>query len=94
MSLKSVIVHKNESDLHECQNPTQKLVNYKPMSTRPREETEPHHAFAADKLLKTANLNVGNIKEWAILNSWAKTHFLVANAPSDDIRVATNPLTV
>ena len=56
--------------------------------------TRRHFAYAAEKLLKTVDINVENIKEWAILDSGATSHFLVVDAPVDDVMKADNPINV
>ena len=56
--------------------------------------TRRHFAYAAEKLLKTVDINVENIKEWAILDSGATSHFLVVDAPVDDVTKADNPINV
>ena len=56
--------------------------------------TRRHFAFAAEKLLKTVDIDMENIKEWAILDSGATSHFLVVDAPVDDVMRADNPINV
>ena len=53
-----------------------------------------HFAYAAEKLLKTVDIDVENIKEWAILDSGATSHFLVVDAPVNDVMTADNPINV
>ena len=52
------------------------------------------YSHAANALLKTVDLDMQSIKEWAILDSGATSHFLVTAAPTASVQVATNPLTV
>ena len=57
-------------------------------------DTNSQCAFAANSLLKTINLSQENIREWAILDSGATSHFLVVDAPCQNIQPALIPLTV
>ena len=45
---------------------------------------------AANQLLKTVDFTLEDIREWVILDSGATIHFLVVNAPADDVMTATN----
>ena len=45
-------------------------------------------------LLSTVDINLQNIKKWAILDSGASSHFLVTGAPVTNKKVATNPIAV
>ena len=56
--------------------------------------TQRHFAYAAEKLLKTVDINVENIKEWAILDSGTTSHFLVMDAPVDDVTSANTSINV
>ena len=56
--------------------------------------TRRHFAYAAEKLLKTVDIDIENIKEWVILDSGATSHFLVVDAPVDDVTTADNPINV
>ena len=49
---------------------------------------------AANQLLKTVDFTLEAIREWAIFDSSATSHFLVVNAPADDVTPATNPISV
>ena len=49
---------------------------------------------ATNQLLKTVDFSLEDIREWAILDSGATSHFLVANAPADDVMTAANPISV
>ena len=73
-----------------CPTPTQ--------TVQPPAQRDPvqrlRYAFAADSLLSTITLTAENIKEWAILDSGATSHFLVLEAPTRQTEVATEPLTV
>ena len=51
-------------------------------------------AYAASQLLRTVNFDLQDIKDWAILDSGATSHFLVTDAPVINIRPASNPLSV
>jgi len=55
---------------------------------------EGRHAYAANVLLKTVDFNMTDIKEWAILDSGATSHFLVTAAPTSEITVAKSPMKV
>ena len=50
--------------------------------------------YAANKILSTFDINMKSIKDWAILDSGATSHFLVTTAPITNITPASNPLTV
>jgi hypothetical protein len=52
----------------------------------------PQHDLAASILLRTITTNAATIKQWAILNSGATSHFLTTNAPATNIIPATVPL--
>ncbi len=49
------------------------------------------HALAASILLKTINVDAATIKQWAILDSGATSHFLTTNAPATNIVPAAMP---
>jgi hypothetical protein len=51
-----------------------------------------NYAFAASILLKTINVNAATIKQLAILDSRAMSHFLSTNAPATNIVLAAVPL--
>ncbi len=76
--------------LQKCLIPTSTVTSSTPKCI----ETNTQCAFTANSLLKTINLNQENIKEWAILDSGATSHFLVVDAPCEDIQPALMPLTV
>jgi hypothetical protein len=48
--------------------------------------------FAASVLLKPINVNAATIKQWAILDSGATSHFLTTNANDINIVLSTVPL--
>ena len=50
--------------------------------------------YAAQALLNTIDFDKEDIKNWAILDSGATSHFLVADAPAHDVTKATTPITV
>ena len=52
------------------------------------------YAHAASSMLKKINFNLADIKNWAILDSGATSHFLVTDASATGVSVATNPVTV
>ncbi len=51
-----------------------------------------NYALAASILLRTITTDATTIKQWAILNSGATSHFLTTNAPATNIIPATVPL--
>ena len=51
--------------------------------------TLPRFQYAANALLHTVDINMENIKEWAILDSGATSHFLVTEAPTSEMTIAT-----
>ena len=83
-----------------CPTPTQtvKADSDPPAQRDPVQHSK--YAFAAANMLSAANLlstitlTAENIKEWAILDSGATSHFLVLEAPTRHTEVATNPLIV
>ncbi len=77
-------------NLQKCLIPTSTVTS----STSKCMENNTQCAFAANGLLKTINLNQENIREWAILDSGATSHFLVINGPCEDVQPALMPLTV
>jgi hypothetical protein len=50
------------------------------------------YALAAATLLKTISTDADTIKQWAILDSGATSHFLTTNAPALDITPTTMPI--
>ena len=54
----------------------------------------PTNQPAPNMLLSTHDVNRENIKEWAILNSGASSHFLCLDAPVTNKQPATNPIMV
>ena len=52
---------------------------YDPMARR-------QYAFAAGKLLRTINFDIEDIREWAILDSGATSHFLAVDAPVEEVK--------
>ncbi len=90
----SVIGNNYVNKLHKCLTHTPELESYTPMRNSQHKRTQAQCLFLANKLLNTINLNRENIREWAILNSGATSHFLIVNAPRDDVRPALIPLTV
>ena len=54
----------------------------------------PQYAYAAQSLLQTVDIKIEDLKNWAILDSGATSHFLVTDAPVIDILPASRPLTV
>ena len=52
------------------------------------------YANAAQSLLKTVDFKLEDLKNWAILDSGATSHFLITNAPVIDIIPATTPMVV
>jgi hypothetical protein len=51
-----------------------------------------NYVFATSVLLKTINTDANTIKQWVILNSGAKSHFLTTNAPATNVFQAIIPL--
>ncbi len=51
-----------------------------------------NYALAASILLKTIDVDAATIKQWAILDSGATSHFLTTDAPATNIVLATVPL--
>ncbi len=74
--------------------PTSKTTSSAPVHNRPQLEQNTQYALVVNNLLKTISLNQENIREWAILDLGATSHFLVVDAPCDDISLALTPLTV
>jgi hypothetical protein len=50
------------------------------------------YQFAANALLKTIDFELEDIKNWAILDSGATSHFLLSTAPATNIRPTQMPL--
>ena len=50
------------------------------------------YGYAANTLLATVDINMRKIKECAILDSGATSHFLVLEAPTTNVQPAINPL--
>ena len=61
--------------------------NQQPMMKR-------QYAFSAEKLLRTINFDLEDIKEWAILDSGATSHFLVMDAPVDEVKRTNKPINI
>ena len=49
-------------------------------------------SYAAKKLLRTIKFDLEDIRNWAILDSGTTSHFLVVDAPADDVMIAANPI--
>ena len=56
--------------------------------------TQRQYAYAAKKLLKTVDFDIENIREWSILDLAATSHFLVVDAPVNDVTTAESPINV
>ena len=52
------------------------------------------YAQAANSMLKKINFNLEDIKDCTIVDAGATSHFLVTDASSKGMSVATNPITV
>jgi len=52
------------------------------------------YATAAKSLLATVDINMNNIRNWAILDSEATSYFLVTQAPDEDIAPALRAMHV
>ncbi len=81
-------------NLQKCLIPTSKTTSSAPVCNRPQLEQNAQYALAANSLLETISLNQESIREWAILDSGATSHFLVIDAPCDDVKPELNLLTV
>ena len=73
----------------------------KSLATTPRMEnfrrthkSTSQYGYAANALLATVDINMTNIKEWAILDSGATSYFLVLEAPATNVQPALKPLIV
>ena len=55
---------------------------------------QPSHQPTPNMLLSTFNVNRHNIREWAILDSGASSHFLCLDAPVTNKQIANDPITV
>ena len=51
-----------------------------------------NYALAAKALLRTVQLNTDAVKNWAILDSGATSHFLTSTAPATNIQPTTTPI--
>ena len=77
-----------------CPTPTPTLKTEKDLPAQYNPMQKSRYAYAADSLLSTIKLTKENIKDWAILDSGATSHFLIVEAPTRQTEVASNPLTV
>ena len=50
------------------------------------------YGFAANTLLSRVYINMEYIKEWAVLDSDATSHFLVTGVPKCNLQPSINPL--
>ena len=64
----------------------------KSLATTPRMEnfkrthkSTSQYGYAENALLATVDINMSNIKEWAILDSGTTSHFLVLEAPTTNV---------
>ena len=57
-------------------------------------KTTSQYGYAANTLISTVDINMENIKEWAILDSGATIHFLVTAASKSNVQLAINPLII
>ncbi len=51
-------------------------------------------AYVANTLLSTMDINMQNIKDWAILDSNETSHFLIKEAPAINVQPTLMPLNV
>ena len=51
------------------------------------------YGYAASSILRTVSLTSENLRNWAILDSGASSHFILATSPIVNKRVADKPLT-
>ena len=63
-------------------------VNLAPCCLTPTQ----NYALAAKALLRTVQLNMDAIKNWAILDSGATSNFLTSTAPVTNIQPTTTPI--
>ena len=80
--------------MKECLTPTQNQASSQKTTREHQPMLQARLSYAAEKLLRTINFDLEDIKNWAILDSGATSHFLVVDAPADDVTVATNPISV
>ena len=64
----------------------------KPVNSTRRPTPTRNYALAASVLLRTIATDATTIKQWAILDSGATSHFLTTDAPATNIVPATVPL--
>ena len=74
-------------------------VDPKEHTSRPKHhKTKNTHStrdkYATNTILSTVDINMKSIKDWAILDSGATSHFLFTTAPITNITPASNSLTV
>ena len=54
--------------------------------------TQGRYTHAAQSLLSTVDFNVHDIRDWAILDSGATSHFLITLAPATNVRPTSKPI--
>ena len=77
-------------------NLTHLVCNYSHLNPTPISFHQPpatsKYSHAAKSLLSTVDFSVEDIKKWAILDSGATSHFLLADAPATNISPTKSPL--
>ena len=70
--------------------------NWGKKNTTSYQGTPTRYGFAntASSMLATINFNLEDIKQWAILDSGATSHFLCTDAEAKDVRPTNDPITV
>ena len=77
-----------------CPTPTPTLKTEQDLPAQRAPMQKARYAYAANSLLSTIRLTKENIKDWAILDSGATSHFLIVEAPTHQSEVAGDPLIV
>jgi len=76
------------------ENTTHTKFKYPYIPTYSTPPCKSQYANAAQSLLKTVDFKVEDLKNWAILDSGARSRFLITNAPVIDIIPATTPMVI
>ena len=85
-----------QHSLYIQQHAPQKIPpsRFKPVANQLLAKNQPLHHPPQNMHLSTVDINLKNIKEWAILDSGASSHFLVVGAPVTNKQVAVAPISV
>ena len=91
---------RDENEMRKCV-PAEPATDHQPTHQQPRmtgnvsnASVTSAHGCAANSMLKTVSTNRRQLINWAMLDSGATSHYLMATAPVANKREATSPITI